>query len=212
MTDANMYLFNTFLKDLYDITYNINDKILFKEVYTHFRQWVQFRCTNNEFAKYKRKTIYTALKELRECPYEHCRDGLRLLYIINKQAIISKHVMVIPSEELPLLTPIVDDRNQWQLETLVTVGETTNDNKEQEQEQEQVIVTPKVILKLVVQLKPQKEQITNTITQTHRQSHQIFTGVPPLKAPFQTAASNTRPPLVVPTLNNNNNNNNRPVK
>lgn len=204
MTEAQMFTFNTFLKARYEITESSKDCTNFKDLYDDFCTWIQQRYSKLEVLKYSRTLIYTALRELPDCVNERTKKGFMLRFIKKKNITEDNtpnsdydegknrapELMNINPVLSKVAPPIID--NVPLIESSVVV---TNHNPVQIAN----IVPPKIQLKLVIQTKP---QVNNITAHTQRQSrHQIFTAVPPLRAPFETAVNNTRPPLLLPTLN-----------
>lgn len=93
-----MHVFHTFLKESYETTTDMKDKILFKEIFENFRLWLERKYGRGMANKYGQVIIYTELRTLPECPTERSRDGLCLTYVIKKSATHNTNTSAITSQ------------------------------------------------------------------------------------------------------------------
>ncbi len=92
MGTPDMHIFHVFLKESYETTTNMKDKILFKDIFENFRLWLEQKYGRAMTNKYGQAVIYTELRMLSECPTERSRHGLCLTYIIRKSMVSNANI------------------------------------------------------------------------------------------------------------------------
>lgn len=80
----NNFVFNTFIKDYYEITMTHSDTISFKEICDDFYTWICKHHGQKECSNYPRKQIHIAIRNISECLKYRTKYGFYLRFIKRK--------------------------------------------------------------------------------------------------------------------------------
>lgn len=104
-----MHLFGNFMEETYEITDNMDDKVLFKDIYEEFCHWVEGMYGRSECVKCNRTQVYAALRAIPECPNELSRNRWRIKYLTKRQQANNTRELLVREESIIPAEPIVEE-------------------------------------------------------------------------------------------------------
>jgi hypothetical protein len=216
MEPPNIYVFHTFLKENYETTTDMKDKVLYKDIFDEFHLWLEKKYGRSIPGKYGQTIIYAELKRLPECPSKYFRTRLCLTYIVKKSEspiAVNSQLNIPPTtqQSSPTDSAVISQSNTPLTNTLPIAQQSYPPNSGA------VLSQPDIPSSAIVELITQQSQspppkpivrlkivpkVTQPVVQpqpiVQTQSYNNPTRPPPLRAPFGGIIGT---PIVYPVLN-----------